>query len=65
MNISITIDTSNAAFEDNPDELSRILTELAAEAYQKGTGVHAFYDHPIKDAYGNTVGHIKPTTLGA
>lgn len=63
MNITITIDTSNAAFEDNNEELSRILQVLADEAKQKGTGVHASYDHPIKDAYGNTVGYIKPTQM--
>ena len=29
MNITITINTGNAAFEDNPHEVSRILSKLA------------------------------------
>ena len=50
--ITITIKTENAAFEDNPGELGRILRELAGR-------VDGGYETTIvKDINGQTVGTV-------
>lgn len=54
MNITIKINTGNAAFGDNPyPELARILREIAA-AYDR-----EHYPRMITDANGNTCGTIR------
>ena len=57
MNVTITIDTDNAAFHENGDhpggELARILRDVADD--------HALglvYDRGLRDVNGNTVGKV-------
>jgi hypothetical protein len=51
MKLKIEIDMDNSAFEDNPNELSEILADLAGSLkYRK------FNDGSIRDSNGNTVG---------
>jgi hypothetical protein len=51
MKLKLDIDMENSAFEDNPNELSEILADLAGSLkYAK------FNDGFIKDSNGNTVG---------
>ena len=56
MTITIKIITAGAAFEDDPNELSRILRELAdaTEWLPCDTG----FNHPVHDLNGNKVGYI-------
>lgn len=56
MQITITINTDNAAFEGDPGvELSRILTQLAQE-FEQTTNPHS---GKICDINGNTVGKVE------
>lgn len=55
MEYRITIDLDNAAFEDNPNELARILESLAEPTYNH----HEAYTGPLKDINGNTVGQAE------
>lgn len=54
MQFKLTIDTDNAAFDDGPDELARLLREVADE-------VEAPHGHTrsILDVNGNRVGSWK------
>ena len=54
-NITITIDTSNAAFDDNQGahEIARILRELADSYDANGLQFHKLYD-----INGNPVGYV-------
>lgn len=58
MHITISIDTSNAAFEDGR-ELSRILKELAfrMDGWKGAPGLNQTF--PLYDINGNTVGHFE------
>ena len=54
MKVTIEIDTSNAAFEDNPDELNRLLGEAIKDCQTIGGNWNA----PLKDINGNAAGHV-------
>lgn len=55
MNITITIDTDNAAFEGaEVEEVARILSELAWEIEDNAH----IDDCSLRDINGNTVGHL-------
>ena len=54
MRIRITINGENSAFQDNPDEIARILEKLASE--MRATSRPDTHD--IRDIYGNTCGNI-------
>ena len=58
MKVEIEIDTSNAAFEDNPGELGDILKQAATEAKylieEKEEGREL-----LRDSNGNTVGCVE------
>lgn len=56
MDITITINTDNAAFEGPycQHEVARILSELATKIKRNG-----IYDGNLRDGNGNTVGAIK------
>jgi hypothetical protein len=56
--ITITIDTDNAAFEDNPEELADILAKLAK--YYRANEV---LPDSARDSNGNTVCHITQDDL--
>jgi len=58
--VTITIDTSNAAFEDNPGELRGILEVLAAQLYDYSRDDMEVL--PIRDSNGNTVGRVVLTS---
>jgi hypothetical protein len=51
--LTITIDTDNAAFEDNPEEVADILAKLAK--YYRANQV---LPDTARDSNGNTVCHI-------
>ena len=51
--ITITIDTANSAFEDNPYEMAEILEKLA-----KSWRLHHDLPESAKDSNGNTVCEI-------
>ena len=55
MKIQITIETDNAAFEEDPGELGRILGTVAAKAegLEPGESVN------LRDINGNTVGTVR------
>ena len=57
MTITIKIITAGAAFEDDPDELSRILHELAESAWWQPRDT--VFNHPVHDINGNKVGHFR------
>lgn len=60
MKLEITIDMSNAAFEENTgDELARILA-IVAEDCKQGHIVPCFVRR-LRDVNGNTVGKAKVT----
>jgi hypothetical protein len=59
MDITITINTDNAAFEDDPDEFGRILRHLA-DMGQRGN-YDAMDGKRIMDANGNKVGQVTIT----
>ena len=50
--VKITINTGNAAFEDDLGEVARILTDLAAR-FTDGVD-----EGPVLDVNGNTVGRV-------
>lgn len=52
--ITITIQTTNAAFEDNQFEVARILRELAEAAENDALG-----ERKLRDINGNTVGKVE------
>ena len=55
MNITITINTENAAFCDTPEvETARILKEVS-EIFES----NGIYEFSIRDYNGNTVGKVK------
>lgn len=57
MNISITLSTDNAAFEEHEGaEIARILRDLARK--YEGTTYAEEYPVTVRDANGNTVGNI-------
>jgi len=57
MNITITINTDNAAFSDWPeDEVASILDKLSYKLREDGAD--AVDDLPLKDYNGNTVGKV-------
>ncbi len=59
MKVNITINTDNAAFEDNPTELLQVLQDIAEKiriGYQ--CWIPGF---PVKDSNGNTVGQVTIT----
>jgi hypothetical protein len=59
MKFSLRIDMGNAAFEDDPGELSRILERLARELREER---HRPGDrYRLADINGNTVGEAKVT----
>lgn len=49
MELTITINLDNAAFEDNPDELRKVLEQVSI--YQDGM------TRTLRDSNGNTIGH--------
>lgn len=56
MNITITINTDNEAFQPDADlEIARILERLAKEWYSVGDG------YKLRDYNGNTVGKVEIT----
>lgn len=55
MKIQITIETDNAAFEDDPSELARILETVAA----KTEGLEPGEKANLRDINGNTVGTVR------
>lgn len=57
MKIVIEIICDNAAFEDNDNELARILREFAY--YYKDTPIKGVVPFSLKDINGNTVGTAK------
>jgi len=67
MKIEITIDTDNAAFEDDPGELRRILDTVTAKvtsqlAREPGCVCDApEIDDKLLDINGNTVGRVRVT----
>ena len=48
------VNTSNATFEDNPDELDRLLDDAIKSCKEVGGN----WNLPLKDINGNTVGHV-------
>jgi len=60
MNIIITINTDNAAFEDNPHEVSRILVKLA-ETLSGDPDTNMDGSITLRDANGNTCGFCEVT----
>lgn len=64
MRIAITIDTDNAAFEDNPDyEIGRILRKLAGQIEHNG-GTVAGDSWALLDSNGNKVGKCEASESG-
>lgn len=61
MTVTITIQTDNAAFEDNGigAEVARILKEIAVEIHDD-TNVDN-WDRNLRDENGNTVGKLEVT----
>jgi molybdopterin converting factor small subunit len=57
MTITIKIETGNAAFEYEGEEVGRILHELAARVVQRGSVTR----ETLRDYNGNTVGSVKVT----
>lgn len=55
--IRITIDTDNEAFEDNPNEVARILNQCA-QLTEEGSWRYLL-NQSLKDGNGNTVGKIE------
>lgn len=57
MQLTVTVNLDNAAFEDNPDETRRILLELAyrLELGRPDVG----WESPLYDSNGNQVGDAK------
>ena len=55
MKLTLEITMDNAAFEDDPQELSRILSKLAEQAD------HDPHTRPVFDINGNTVGRFTIT----
>ena len=51
MKVSIKFSTDNAAFEDHPDEIGRILREIG-EAIE----LWGIFDGPCEDRNGNKIG---------
>lgn len=57
MNIVITINTDNAAFEENPNEVSDILHQLADNCAE---GSFKYISgESLRDSNGNTVGGVE------
>jgi hypothetical protein len=52
--LTLKIDTDNAAFRDSPDELARLLSELAG-LFRNGLPEGQCYGR-LRDVYGNTCG---------
>ena len=52
--LTLKIDTDNAAFQDDPQELARLLTELA-ESFTNGLPEDYRYGR-LRDFYGNACG---------
>jgi hypothetical protein len=52
--LTLKIDTDNAAFQDDPEELARLLSELAG-LFRNGLPDDVCYGR-LRDAYGNTCG---------
>lgn len=60
MNLTITLNTDNAAFCDTPEiEAARILHELADRV--EATGLQSGSKFKLHDFNGNTVGELKAT----
>ena len=60
MDITITINTDNAAFEDDPaSEVAGILRDLAGLIYRQGVTTGTSYG--LLDSNGNTVGSVEVT----
>lgn len=57
MDITITINCDNAAFEDDPGELARILSDLSKRIIKLGYGAGDFW--VLRDIDGNRVGLAK------
>lgn len=57
MKVQIEVSTNNAAFEDSPDELFRILKDAAWQAHYMVNG--AEWSGILHDINGNTVGHVR------
>lgn len=58
MNITIIINTDNAAFEDDPTiEVARILYDLA-ERVEGHPHFSPGHDQPLRDINGNEVGYV-------
>jgi hypothetical protein len=55
MNITLKLNTDNAAFEDNPEEIRRIIGNCAIAAMTMEDGD----SYPLHDINGNKVGYIK------
>jgi len=56
MKIQIEVDTDNAAFEDDPEELFRVLAVAAEQSYNIVHGRET--SGVLRDINGNTVGHV-------
>jgi len=56
MKVQIEVDTDNAAFEDDPGELFRVLKNAAQQAHNMVNGAEA--SGILRDINGNTVGHV-------
>jgi hypothetical protein len=52
--LTLKIDTDNAAFQDDPKELARLLSELAG-LFRNGLPADVCYGR-LRDVYGNTCG---------
>lgn len=52
----VTMETNNAAFEDDlGGEITRILREVANQT-ERGVAAEVFFTEPLRDLNGNTVG---------
>lgn len=56
--ITITINTSNGAFEEDPNEVATILLKTAAKFAGVGQGIEQFDGDGVYDTNGNLVGVI-------
>lgn len=62
MDITITINTDNAAFGDDPaNELSRMLLQLSADWLHQRVPLEPGDEFNLRDINGNTVGKVTVT----
>ena len=63
MRADLSVHMDNAAFEDNPNELARILRELADKIEKDGGVTPSFTGLVARDVNGNKVGTLRIITL--